>query len=57
MIVARSTEACAPTTRAKPTSAAAAIPAVRRRETPTMLSVAKIEAETSATLKPETAST
>ena len=36
---------------------AAATPAVTRRETPTMLSAAKIEAETSATLKPETAST
>src|SRR6185436_14352078 len=57
MMVARSTEACAPTTRAKPTSAAAATPAVTRRETPTMLSVAKIDAETRATLKPDTAST
>ena len=57
MMVARSTDAWPPTTRAKPTRAAAATPAVTRRETPTMLSAAKIEAETSATLKPETAST
>ena len=56
--MARSTEACAPTTSAKPDQrGAAAIAAVARRETPTTMRSAKIEAETSATLKPDTAST
>ena len=57
MMVARSTDGWAPTTSAKDSSTSAAITAVGRRASPASDSTANTEDASSATLKPETAST
>ena len=55
MTVARRTEGCPPTTRAKAISTTPAASAAPRRGTPTSARVAKTEEARSATLKPDTA--
>ena len=57
MTVARSTEGCGPTTTAKPRTTASAPSEARRRETRASASTVHVVEATSATLKPDTAST
>ena len=57
MIVARTTEGWAPTTKANPTTTAMATTAVGRRPMPTKVNDTKTAEARMATLKPDTAST